>query len=125
LFARSEVKLKSLYERSLTVLPPVAKRATKLGIVKGQGAYLTDEKGEKYLDFAAGVGVVNCGHNNPIVVEAIEKQLHDLVHGGHNVVYYPSYIELAEKLVARVGNDYKVYFPIVVPKLMKVRLNLR
>ncbi|WP_311407643.1 aspartate aminotransferase family protein [Liquorilactobacillus uvarum] len=102
--------MKSLYERSLTVLPPVAKRATKLGIVKGQGAYLTDEKGEKYLDFAAGVGVVNCGHNNPIVVEAIEKQLHDLVHGGHNVVYYPSYIELAEKLVARVGNDYKVYF---------------
>lgn len=102
--------MKSLYERSLAVLPPVAQRATKLGIVKGNGAYLTDENGEKYLDFAAGVGVVNCGHNNPVVVKAVEKQLHELVHGGHNVVYYPSYIELAEKLVARVGKDYKVYF---------------
>ncbi|MCP9328650.1 aspartate aminotransferase family protein [Liquorilactobacillus satsumensis] len=102
--------MKSLYERSLAVLPPVAKRATQLGVVAGHGAYLTDEKGEEYLDFAAGVGVVNCGHNNPTVVAAVEKQLHALVHGGHNVVYYPSYIELAEKLVKRVGPDYKVYF---------------
>lgn len=102
--------VKSLYERSLEVLPPVAKRATKLGVTKGEGIYLTSEDGEQYLDFAAGVGVVNCGHNNPKVVAAVEKQLHELVHGGHNVVYYPSYIELAEKLVKRVGKDYKVYF---------------
>nr|WP_252894736.1 hypothetical protein [Liquorilactobacillus satsumensis] len=46
--------MKSLYERSLAVLPPVAKRATQLGVVAGHGAYLTDEKGEEYLDFAAG-----------------------------------------------------------------------
>ncbi|EJE97387.1 aspartate aminotransferase family protein [Liquorilactobacillus mali] len=102
--------VKSLYERSLEVLPPVAKRATKLGVTKGEGVYLTSEDGEQYLDFAAGVGVVNCGHNNPKVVAAVEKQLHELVHGGHNVVYYPSYVELAEKLVKRVGKDYKVYF---------------
>ncbi|MDN2453819.1 aminotransferase class III-fold pyridoxal phosphate-dependent enzyme [Lactobacillus sp. UCMA15818] len=102
--------VKSLYERSLEVLPPVAKRSTKLGVTKGKGVYLTSEDGEQYLDFAAGVGVVNCGHNNPKVVVAVEKQLHELVHGGHNVVYYPSYIELAEKLVKRVGEDYKVYF---------------
>lgn len=101
---------KSLYERSLEVLPPVAKRSTKLGVIKGEGVYLTSEDGEQYLDFAAGVGVVNCGHNNPTIVAAVEKQLHELVHGGHNVVYYPSYIELAEKLVKRVGKDYKVYF---------------
>lgn len=102
--------MKTLYERSLAVLPPVAARATKLGVVKGRGVYLTGEDGKQYLDFAAGVGVVNCGHNNPQVVAAIEKQLHLLVHGGHNVVYYPSYIELAEKLTKRVGQDYKVYF---------------
>lgn len=102
--------MKSLYERSLTVLPPVAARATKLGIVKGDGVFLTGEDGQRYLDFAAGVGVVNCGHNNPQVVAAIDKQLHLLIHGGHNVVYYPSYIELAEKLTKRVGKDYKTYF---------------
>lgn len=102
--------MKSLYERSLAVLPPVALRATNLGIVKGDGVYLTSEDGQRYLDFAAGVAVTNCGHNNPKIVAAIEKQLHLLVHGGHNVVYYPSYIELAEKLTKRVGKDYKVYF---------------
>ncbi|WP_281165144.1 aspartate aminotransferase family protein [Liquorilactobacillus sicerae] len=102
--------MKSLYERSLTVLPPVAARATKLGVVKGNGVYLLSEDGQQYLDFAAGVGVVNCGHNNPQVVAAIDKQLHLLIHGGHNVVYYPSYIELAEKLTKRIGEDYKIYF---------------
>ncbi len=104
--------MESLYERSLKVFPPVAGRATKIGAVSGQGSWLIDENGKKYLDFAAGVAVVNCGHNHPKVVEAVEKQLHELVHGGHNVVYYPKYVELAEKLVARVGKpgEYKVYF---------------
>lgn len=102
----------TLYERSLNVLPPVAARATKLGVTEGEGCYLIGEDGERYLDFAAGVAVANCGHNNPQIVAAIEKQLHKLVHGGHNVVYYPAYIELAEKLTARVGKvgEYKVYF---------------
>ncbi|MCH4172286.1 MAG: aminotransferase class III-fold pyridoxal phosphate-dependent enzyme [Lactobacillus sp.] len=100
----------SLYERSLKVLPPVAQRATKLGIVRGSGLHLTDEAGVDYLDFAAGVGVVNCGHNNPQVVAAVDAQLHELIHGGHNVVYYPSYIQLAEKMTQRLGGDYKVYF---------------
>lgn len=102
----------SLYERSLRVMPPVAGRATKIGVVSGEGSWLTDENGRRYLDFAAGVAVVNCGHNHPKVVAAIESQLHELVHGGHNVVYYPKYVELAEKLCARAGKqgEYKVYF---------------
>ncbi|WP_010580461.1 aspartate aminotransferase family protein [Liquorilactobacillus vini] len=102
--------MKTLYERSLAVLPPVAARATELGVTKGRGIYLLGEDGQRYLDFAAGVGVVNCGHNHPKIVTAIEEQLQQLIHGGHNVVYYPSYIELAEKLTKRVGQDYKAYF---------------
>lgn len=100
----------SLYERSLKLFPPVAGRSTHLGIVKGEGAYLWDEKGRKYLDFASGVAVVNCGHNHPYVVQKAKEQIDQLIHGGHNVVYYPSYIELAEKLIDHVGSDYKVYF---------------
>lgn len=65
--------MESLYERSLKVFPPVAGRATKIGVVSGQGSWMIDENGKKYLDFAAGVAVVNCGHNHPKVVETIEK----------------------------------------------------
>ena len=62
----------NLYERSLKVLAPVAKRATTLGVTSGQGSYLIDESGRKILDFASGVAVCNIGHNHPKVVEAIQ-----------------------------------------------------
>lgn len=101
---------KTLYERACEVLPPVANRATQLGVVKGQGAYLWDENGKKYLDFASGIAVTNVGHNHPYVIEKAKEQMDSLVHGGHNVVYYPSYVELAEKLNELNGGDCKVYF---------------
>lgn len=102
--------MSSLYERSLKVMPPVAKRATKLGVVKGKGAYLYTEDGRKMLDFASGVAVCNLGHNNDSVIKAAEEQMKQLIHGGHNVVYYESYVRLAEKLVELTGNDTMVYF---------------
>lgn len=102
--------MSSLYERSLKVMPPVAGRATKLGVVKGEGSYLITEDGKRMLDFASGVAVCNLGHNNEAVVEAAIKQIKELIHGGHNVVYYESYIKLAEKLVELTGNDTMVYF---------------
>lgn len=102
--------MNSLFERSIKVMPPVANRATKLGIVKGEGCYLIDEDGRKILDFASGVAVCNIGHNHPKVMEAATKQIQTLIHGGHNVVYYESYVRLAEKLVEISGNDNMVYF---------------
>lgn len=101
---------KSLYERANAVMPPVASRATTLGVVKGQGSYLWGEDGKKYLDFASGVAVTNVGHNHPLVVERAKAQMDELIHGGHNVVYYPVYVELAEKLNELNGGNCKVYF---------------
>lgn len=101
---------RSLSERAQSVIPPVGKRITELGIVKAEGMYLYDENGKKYLDFGSGIGVTNVGHNHRYVNEQAKKQIDSLVHGCHNIVYYPSYVELAEKLVALMGGDYKVYF---------------
>ncbi|SLL18008.1 aminotransferase [Mycobacteroides abscessus subsp. abscessus] len=101
---------RSLYERAQSVIPPVGKRITELGIVKAEGMYLYDENGKKYLDFGSGIGVTNVGHNHPYVNDQAKKQIDSLVHGCHNIVYYPSYVELAEKLVELMGGDYKVYF---------------
>ena len=49
-------------------------------LVRGEGAYLFDAEGRRYLDCYAGVSVVNAGHCNPEVVEAAVGQLRQLQH---------------------------------------------
>ncbi|WP_244834754.1 aspartate aminotransferase family protein [Clostridium sp. BJN0001] len=102
--------MESLYERCMKVMPPTAKRATTLGVIKGEGIYLYTDDGRKIIDFASGVAVCNIGHNHPKVVEAAKAQIDKLIHGGHNVVYYESYVKLAEKLVELTGSDTMAYF---------------
>lgn len=102
--------MSSMYERCTKVMPPVAARATTLGVVRGRGCWLTTEDGKEILDFASGVAVCNLGHNHPAVVRAATEQMRELIHGGHNVVYYESYVRLAEKLVEATGGDTMVYF---------------
>lgn len=82
--------MKSMYERCCDVMPQVANRATKLGVIDSEGCYLYTEDGSKVLDFASGVAVNNLGNKNPEVVEAIKKQLDTMIHVGHNVVYNES-----------------------------------
>jgi 4-aminobutyrate aminotransferase len=100
----------TLYERCKKVMPPVANRATTLGVKEGRGSYLITEDGKEILDFASGVAVCNIGHNHPKVVKVAKEQIDKLIHGGHNVVYYESYVALAEKLVQLTGGDTMVYF---------------
>lgn len=101
--------MQSMYERCMEVMPKVANRATTLGVVDSEGSYLYTEDNRKILDFASGVAVNNLGSKNERVVEAIKKQLDTMIHVGHNVVYYESYVKLAEKLVELTGGDTKVY----------------
>ncbi|WP_198591991.1 aminotransferase class III-fold pyridoxal phosphate-dependent enzyme [Kyrpidia spormannii] len=103
-------KLTTLYERALRVFPPVASRATKLGIVRAEGCWVYDENGKAYLDFASGVAVTNTGHNHPAVVQRAAEQMRQMIHVGHNVFYYEPYVQLAERLVEVTGGDTKVYF---------------
>ncbi|MDR1573656.1 MAG: aspartate aminotransferase family protein [Clostridiales Family XIII bacterium] len=102
--------MKTLQERCLAVMPPVAARETALGISDGSGCYVTTDDGRRLLDFASGAAVNNLGHNHPKVVDAAIKQIGALVHGGHNVAYYEPYVTLAEKLVELTGGDTMVYF---------------
>lgn len=65
---------------------------------KAQGAVITDIDGNQFIDFAGAIGVQNIGHCHPKVVAAVKKQLDAYIHPGFNVIMYPSYIELCEKL---------------------------
>lgn len=62
------------------------------------GATLTDVDGNRFLDFASGIGVTNVGHRHPSVLSAIRSQLERFLHVSFNVSPYEGYVRLAEKL---------------------------
>lgn len=80
----------------------------KLRFVKGEGSWLIDEKGARYLDFAAGIAVNSLGHSHPRLVDALQKQAADLWHVS-NLYEVPGQEELADRLVAASFAD-KVFF---------------
>jgi len=61
-------------------------------------AEIWDVEGRHYVDFAAGIAVLNTGHRHPAVLAAVEKQLGRFTHTAFQVMPYESYIELAERL---------------------------
>ncbi|ODT54632.1 MAG: 4-aminobutyrate transaminase [Methylobacterium sp. SCN 67-24] len=66
------------------------------------GAGLNDVDGNAFLDFAGGIGTLNVGHAHPEVVAAVKAQADRFLHTCFNIVMYPGYIELAEKLISLV-----------------------
>jgi acetylornithine aminotransferase/acetylornithine/N-succinyldiaminopimelate aminotransferase len=70
--------------------------------VKGQGIFLYDDQGNQYLDFTSGIAVTALGHSHPKWTEAVQEQLHSLVHCS-NLFGIPSQQKLADKLVQIAG----------------------
>lgn len=74
----------------------------------GEGMYVWDVKGKKYLDFVAGIAVNSLGYNHPKLTEKISEQVKKLIHVS-NLYYTEPQIELAEMLVQNSDFD-KVFF---------------
>lgn len=81
-------------------LNPVFVKQTDLVMKKGEGCYLWDVNGEKYLDYVQGIAVNVMGHNYPPIVEAIKEQAGNLVNASFNLVNYESTLKLAKKLTS-------------------------
>lgn len=79
-----------------------------LALVKGEGAYVWDADGNKYLDFVSGLAVTSLGHNHPKVTAALKAQAETLLHTS-NFYWIPNQVELAERLVENSFAD-KVFF---------------
>jgi acetylornithine/N-succinyldiaminopimelate aminotransferase len=79
--------------------------------VRGEGAYLWDVEGRRYLDFLAGIAVNSLGHAHPAFVEAIAAQAATLAHVS-NYFATPPQLELAARLkrLAGTGESGRVYF---------------
>jgi 4-aminobutyrate aminotransferase/(S)-3-amino-2-methylpropionate transaminase len=69
---------------------------------KARNAELWDVEGKRYIDFGAGIAVVNTGHSHPRIVAAIKRQLDAFSHSCIMVTPYASAVELAERLCAAV-----------------------
>ncbi|MDR3237612.1 MAG: aspartate aminotransferase family protein [Spirochaetia bacterium] len=78
-------------------------------IIKGEGKYLFDDDGRRYLDFFAGVTVVNCGHCNPEITEKICEQVKRLQHASIIYLTQPMVL-LAERLAKILPGDIRQMF---------------
>jgi len=71
-----------------------------------KNAEVWDVEGNRYIDFAAGIAVVNTGHCHPKIMQAVTDQLARFTHTCHQVIPYENYIRLAERLNAKVPGDF-------------------
>ncbi len=79
-----------------------------LAFVRGEGAYLYDPEGNRYLDFFCGLAVTSLGHGHPGVVRAIQEQAARLTHVS-NVFHTEPMARLGQRLCEAVG-DARIFF---------------
>ena len=90
----------SLLQRRLAAIPHGVGTAMPVFAERALNAELWDVEGRRYIDFAAGIAVLNVGHCHPRVVAAARTQLDMFTHTAFQVTAYESYIALAERLNA-------------------------
>ncbi|HAV22601.1 MAG: hypothetical protein A3G43_13560 [Ignavibacteria bacterium RIFCSPLOWO2_12_FULL_56_21] len=73
-----------------------------LDIVRGEGVYLFDRSGKRYLDFFGGLAVNALGYGHPAVLRAIEEQSRKYIHLSNFFVQEPQ-VELVERLLSATG----------------------
>ncbi|MCA9972469.1 MAG: acetyl ornithine aminotransferase family protein [Anaerolineales bacterium] len=102
---------KAVIERDAACISPSLSREYPLVVGHAQGSEIWDVDGRRFIDFMAGVAVLNVGHRHPYVVEQVRSQLDKFWHICLSDFYYPQAVELAEKLqqVAPMP-DALVYF---------------
>ncbi len=93
--------------RDLAAVAGTIYRYTDIAFQRGEGVYLYDPEGRKYLDFVAGIATMNVGHCHPAVVEAITDQAKNLIHGACHVGYMEPYVEMLEALKNAAPGDLK------------------
>jgi len=83
---------------SITHVSPIWPRLLDTIIVRGEGAYVWDQAGRRYLDFTSGIGVTNTGHCHPRVVAAIREQAGRILHLQVNLAYHEPMLGLIAAL---------------------------
>ena len=97
----------NLLEQDKQIIAPLYGKAD-INFVKGEGSYLYDDQGNKYLDFVAGIAVNALGHQNQAIKDAVVEQMN---HFNHISNLYPNYPQIyLGKFLLEVTKFDKVFF---------------
>jgi 4-aminobutyrate aminotransferase, prokaryotic type len=92
----------SFQERRNAAVPRGLANAMPVYVDRAENAELWDVEGNRFIDFAGGIAVLNTGHRHPKIVEAVKAQLDRFTHTCAMVTPYESFVALAERLNALV-----------------------
>lgn len=98
----------SLMQRRVAAVPRGVGQIHPIFADHAKNSSVVDVEGREFIDFAGGIAVLNTGHLHPKIVKAVEDQLHKLTHTCFQVLAYEPYVELCEKINARV--------PVISPR---------
>jgi len=91
-------KSKALAARRAQAVPRGLSHGTPIYVAKAEGAWLEDVDGNRYVDFAGGIGCLNVGHRREAIVRSVREQLDRFMHTCVQVTPYEGYIRLAERM---------------------------
>ncbi|MFI4891199.1 MAG: 4-aminobutyrate--2-oxoglutarate transaminase [Steroidobacterales bacterium] len=89
-----------------TAAVPAGVGSKGIFVAKAENSELWDVDGRRFIDFAAGIAVVNTGHRHPRVMQAVARQSELFAHTCFHVASYESYIALAERLNRLSPGDF-------------------
>jgi len=92
--------------RRAAAVPRGVHQVTPVFIAKAEGALIEDVDGNRFIDFAGGIGCLNVGHRAGAVTSAIRAQLDRFLHACFQVTPYEPYVHLAERLNALVPGNF-------------------
>ena len=105
-------KAQALFEKHVKNTPTGMSRVLPTFVAQGDGALFEDVDGNVFLDFGAGISVLNVGYSHPEVVQAVKEQADKFFHTMVNCVLYEQYTELASRLndIAPISGEKKTLF---------------
>jgi 4-aminobutyrate aminotransferase/(S)-3-amino-2-methylpropionate transaminase len=100
-------KSREWFERRAAAIPQGIANIHRIVTARASGAIIEDVDGNRLIDFATGIAVLNLGHTSPEVVRAAQEQLERDTHTCFHVTANEPYIELAERMNAIVPGDFE------------------
>lgn len=104
--SKSNLTNSALMARRAAAIPRGVGQSHHIFVEKAENAEVWDVEGRRYIDFAGGIAVLNTGHRNTAVIEAVKAQLDRYTHTCFQVLAYEPYVELAERVNAKAPGDF-------------------
>lgn len=97
---------RELMERRMAAVPRGSYQATPIFVARAEGALIEDVDGNRFVDFAGGIGCLNAGHRAPGILAALRAQFDAFLHTCFSVTPYESYVQLAERINHLTPGDF-------------------